>query len=104
VVTRGQIWSYVQGSRRYRVLIISSDEHNEQPGILPWALRIDRDVAPVDSQLLVRLGDDDPFTGTVAIPAVVRIDPSALRDDLGFAAESTMIAVERGLREFLELP
>ena len=103
-MTRGQVWGYVQGSRRYRVLIITSDEHNEQPGILPWALRIDRDAAPVDSQLLVRLGEDDPFIGTVVIPAVVRIDPGALRENLGFAAESTMVAVERGLREFLELP
>jgi hypothetical protein len=39
---RGQIWEYVQGSRQYRILIVSNDEYNEQPSAVPWALAIER--------------------------------------------------------------
>lgn len=105
MVVRGQIWEYVSGSRQMRVLIISSDEYNDLPGIRPWGLRVERD-APMDrSGLLVQLGYEDPLDNAiVAIASVIRIDPTALRTNLGFVTESTMSAVERGLREFLVLP
>ena len=38
------------------------------------------------------------------IPLVVRCDPSALRRNLGFVANDTLNAVERELRDHLNLP
>jgi hypothetical protein len=47
----------------------------------------------------------DPLPGAmIVVPRVLRCDPSALRHNLGFVANDTMNAIERGLREFLNLP
>ena len=101
---RGQLWEYVQGSRQYRVLIISNDEYNELPGAIPWALAVERGATGIPGYL-VELGADDPLPGTVVvIPRVVRCDTTALRHNLGFVTNSALNAIERGLREFLNLP
>jgi hypothetical protein len=85
-------------------MIVSSDEYNELPGAVPWALAIERE-APVVPGYLVRLADDDPLPGaSVVIPRVVRCDTAALRRMLGFVRNDTLNAVERGLREFLNVP
>ncbi len=103
MVTRGQIWAYIQGSRQYRILIISNDEFNGLDGVFPWGLRVARD-AP-GGGLLVRLDESDPLPGaSVDVTAVVRIDRTALRENLGFIAPSTLNAVEAALRDFLNLP
>lgn len=101
---RGQVWEYVQGSRQYRVVVVSNDEYNELPGAIPWALVVERD-APAVPGFLVRLTNEDPLPGaTVVVPRVLRCDISALRHCLGFMSNSSMNALERGLREFLNLP
>ena len=104
VPQRGQVWEYVQGSRQYRILIVSNDEYNELPNAVPWALVIER-TAPSIPGYLVPMGSDDPLPGAVVtVPRVLRCDPTALRHNLGFVANATLNAVERGLREFLNLP
>lgn len=101
---RGQVWEYVQGSHQYRVLIISNDEYNELPGAIPWALVLQRG-APAIPGFLIELTADDPLPGAVVVVArVLRCDPTALRHNLGFVTNDTLNAVERGLREFLNLP
>jgi hypothetical protein len=101
---RGQIWEYTQGSRQYRILIISNDEYNELPGAVPWALTVERS-APTVPGFLVPLVDGDPLAGAViVVPRVLRCSPDALRHNLGFIGNDTLNAVERGLREFLNLP
>ena len=101
---RGEVWEYVQGSRQYRVVVVSNDEYNELPGAVPWALAIERGPGAIPGYL-VGLRTDDPLPGaTVVVPRVLRCDPSALRRNLGFVSNDTMNAIERGLREFLNLP
>jgi mRNA-degrading endonuclease toxin of MazEF toxin-antitoxin module len=101
---RGQVWEYVQGSRQYRVVIVSNDEYNEFPDAVPWALAVERN-APNVPGFLVGLSEDDPLAGAVVVvPRVIRCDTSALRHCLGFLSNTSMNAVERGLREFLNLP
>ena len=98
------MWEYAQGSRQYRVLIVSNDEYNELPGAVPWALAIERTATGIPGYLVV-LGDRDPLPGAgILIPRVLRCDPSALRHNLGSVTNGTINAVERGLREFLTLP
>jgi len=105
VVKRGQIWTLLRGGSQHRVLVISNDEYNSVQELAIWALAIVREV-PHPNQLAVRLDKDDPLAGAfVRIHSVVQIlDRSALRDNHGFVANSTMNAVEAALREFLELP
>jgi mRNA-degrading endonuclease toxin of MazEF toxin-antitoxin module len=104
---RGQVWEYVQGSHQYRILVVSNDEYNELPGAIPWALVLERgaDAGPGGIPgYLVELTGDDPLPGAVVlVPRVMRCDTTALRRCLGFVADQTMAAVERGLREFLNL-
>ena len=101
---RGEVWEYIQGSRQYRVLIVSNDEYNELPGAVPWALAVERAATGIPGYLVV-LGDSDPLPGAaVIIPRVLRCDPTALRHNLGFVVNDTINAVGRGLREFLTLP
>ena len=101
---RGQVWEYVQGSRQYRVVIVSNDEYNVLPGAVPWGLVVDRG-APAVPGYLVRLTADDPLPGAaVLVPRILRCDRTALRHNLGFVTNESMNAVERGLREFLNLP
>lgn len=101
---RGAVWEYVQGSRQYRVLIVSNDEYNELSGAVPWALAVERAATGIPGYLVV-LDENDPLPGAaVIIPRVLRCDPTALRHNLGFVINDTMNAVERGLREFLTLP
>lgn len=108
MVTRGELWEYVIGSQQYRALIISNDEYNEHPDMRPWGLIVSRlKAAPGDAApLFVSLGPGDPGEAgaVVQIPAIVRLDRTALRHNLGFVTNATLNAVERGLREFLALP
>jgi len=102
-VRRGQVRDYVVGSRQVRVLVISSDNY---PYPAPWGLLVSppRSDHETPGRLLVRLRPDDPRAGEeVSIPAVLRIDESAVRTDCGFITNETMNDVERGLRAFLEL-
>lgn len=102
---RGQVWTLLRGGSQYRVLIISNDEYNDVAELAIWALVVSRDV-PHPNQLAVRLGVDDPLSGTfVKIHGVVQIlDRDTLRSNHGFVSHATMTAIEEGIREFLELP
>lgn len=101
---RGQIWEHVRGSRQYRVLIVSNDEYNELAGATPWAVTVERGGVGIPGYA-VPLGDDDPLPAAVAvIPHVLRCDTTALRRCLGAVTADTLNRVDRGLREFLNLP
>jgi mRNA-degrading endonuclease toxin of MazEF toxin-antitoxin module len=105
MVRRGQVWTLLRGGSQYRVLVISNDEYNGVEELAIWALVVARDV-PHPNQLAVQLGPSDPLSAAfVKIHGVVQVlDRTALRDNHGFVSHTTMIAVEDGLREFLELP
>src|SRR5215510_2333443 len=105
MVSRGQIWTLIQGSGQYRVLAISNDEYNAVEELAVWALAVAREV-PHPNHLAVRLGPDDPLHGAfVRIHSVVQIlDRTALRDNHGYVSPATMNLVEDALRDFLELP
>ena len=101
MVSRGEVWEYIAGSQQYRVLVISNDEWNDQPGVSPWGLFIAR-TGP--QTLTVGLTESDPLPGAVVhIPKVLRIDPSGLRANCGHVSHDTMHTVEEALRDFLAL-
>jgi mRNA interferase MazF len=104
VVTRGQIWECVVGSRIARVLVVSNDEFNNDPDLAPWGLAVGPKPG-VPSGLLVELRGTDPLPGRVVyVPNVLRVDSTSFRANLGFVGEATMTAVELALRDFLALP
>lgn len=100
---RGQIWIYVAGSRQLRVLVVSSDEYNDDESVNPWGLAVVR--ASIPSALSVQLPAGDPLAGAyIEVPNVFKLDRTGLRENLGFVSNATMNAVEFGLRELLVLP
>lgn len=102
-VIRGQIWLYVTGSQSVRVLIVSNDEYNDDAGFRPWGLLVQRTGA--EGPLAIRIAAGEPEAGAlIKIPLLYRVDPTAVRENLGFVSNDTMNAVEYGLREFLVLP
>jgi mRNA-degrading endonuclease toxin of MazEF toxin-antitoxin module len=101
---RGEVWEFVQGSRQYRVLIVSNDEFNEMPGTLPWALPVGHEIRAVPGHLVAMTTKDPLPGGIVVVSRVMRCEPSAMRHNLGFVADETINRVERGLRDFLNLP
>lgn len=97
---RGQIWDYVSGSRRHRVLIISTDDYNALPEARPWALLVVPTVPGPPGYTVALPGRSQ---GCVVVPVVFRCDPTGLREHFGYLAHDTYSEVELALREFLEL-
>ena len=101
---RGQVWEYIAGPRQYRAVVLSSDEYNSRPEFQPVGLLAARDAPPV-GVLGVRLGTADPLPGaTVRVAAPIRLVRTGLVRNLGWLTEPTMVAVERAVRDFFELP
>lgn len=105
MVNRGQVWTLLQGSNQYRVLIISNDEYNYVEDLPVCALAIQRETPPA-GHLTVDLQGGDPYAGAkIRIHSFVKInDRTALKESHGFISPDTMAAVERAVRDFLELP
>jgi mRNA-degrading endonuclease toxin of MazEF toxin-antitoxin module len=103
VVRRGQVWTWVNAGVAHRVVIISNDEFNAEPGLAVWALLILPEVSR-PSDLTVHLCDADAPPGYVSAPGLVQIlDRGTLKESHGFLAPGTMRAVEDALKDFLEL-
>jgi mRNA interferase MazF len=103
VVRRGQVWTWVHNGTAHRVVVISNDEFNAEPGLPVWALLIVPEV-PAVGDLAVHTCDGDVEPGYVSIPGLVQIlDRGTLKESHGFLAPGTMRAVEDALKDFLEL-
>ena len=67
-------------------------------------MSVRRTGTPVKDYLL-QLTDADPLAGAfIEVPRVMRCATSGLRHLVGFVSDDTMRAVERAIRELLELP
>ena len=103
VVRRGQVWTWVNAGVAHRVVIISNDEFNAEPGLAVWALLIVPEV-PAPGDLAVHLCDGDAAPGYVSVPGLVQIlDRGTLKESHGFLAPGTMRSLEDALRDFLDL-
>jgi mRNA interferase MazF len=74
VVSQGEVYDHVIDGSRYRILVVSSDAHNDT-GKTPWVVPIRHggiDAPPY----LVALADTDPLGGTVDVDRLTRVDPN----------------------------
>src|SRR5262245_499811 len=99
VLTRGDVADYVQGSRQFRVLVVSDTVFSKRyPVIVLIHDRADGDVPGVLIPLPADLGG-----GTIDLSRIRFADPSAFRLAHGRVSAALMAKVDSGLRRLLAL-
>ena len=100
MVARGDVVDYTLGSRRLRVLVVSSDLHSEQyPVIVLIHSRTDGDVPGILIPLPVTIAGG----GTIDLSRIRFADPSAFGFRYGTMPADLMARVDSGLRRLLDL-
>jgi mRNA-degrading endonuclease toxin of MazEF toxin-antitoxin module len=100
LVARGDVVDYTLGSRRLRVLVVSSDLHSEQyPVIVLIHSRTDGDVPGI----LIPLPPTIAGGGTIDLSRIRFADPSAFGFHYGTMPVDLMARVDSGLRRLLDL-
>lgn len=85
VVRQGEIYDRTVADRRYRVLVVSADAHNDVR--VPWVVPIRH--GQVDAPpYLVALVDADPVGGTADLDRLDRVRPTG--DPVGIVTGATM--------------
>jgi PemK-like, MazF-like toxin of type II toxin-antitoxin system len=92
VVRQGEVYDHAIADRRYRVLVVSADAHNEVR--TPWVVPLRH--GPVDAPpYLVALMDADPFGGAVDVDRMARIAPEG--EPIGILTGATMQRVRESI-------
>jgi mRNA-degrading endonuclease toxin of MazEF toxin-antitoxin module len=100
LVTRGDVVDYTQGSRRLRVLVVSSTLHSERyPVIVLIHDRADGDVPGILLPLPANLAGG----GTIDLSRIRFADPAAFGHHHGRVPADLMARVDSGLRGLLAL-
>ncbi|MFX0594294.1 type II toxin-antitoxin system PemK/MazF family toxin [Melissospora conviva] len=101
---RGEIWTVGgPGDLRHRVVVLSSDAHNERSGAVPFCAPIVRQRGPDLPPFAVALHEADPLSGVVVVNRMRRIPrlPGAVR--VGMVTGTSMARLEKALRDFFEV-
>jgi mRNA-degrading endonuclease toxin of MazEF toxin-antitoxin module len=96
---RGDVYEYVIGSQRARIVIVSADRYS--PGRATFALIRHPADLPVPRTVAVPI--DHPVTGTVDLSRLRPLDPTGLRARLGALGGLTRQDVDSCLRTYLDL-
>ncbi|MGH3450189.1 MAG: type II toxin-antitoxin system PemK/MazF family toxin [Haloechinothrix sp.] len=102
---RGEVWEYADPSAgRARVVVVSSDVHNERPNAWPLCALVTRHSPATEIPLFtVALADPDPLGGHVITSTVRGLDPQGLDKRLGMLTGSTMVDLGRAIRDLFDL-
>jgi hypothetical protein len=92
VVRQGEVYDHAIGDRRYRILVVSADAHNEVR--TPWVTPI-RHGAVDAPPYLVSLVDADPFGGVVDVDRLSRIAPEG--EPIGILTGATIQRVRESI-------
>jgi mRNA-degrading endonuclease toxin of MazEF toxin-antitoxin module len=92
VVRQGEVYNHAIADRRYRVLVVSADAHNEVR--TPWVVPIRHGTADAPPYL-VSLVDADPFGGVIDIDRMARIAPEGTA--IGILTGATMQRVRESI-------
>lgn len=98
---RGDVYEYVIGSHRARILIVSATHYN--PGRATFAVVRQPTSGPLPATVAVPMSPDDPVAGAVDLSRLRALDDSAVRAHLGRLTADTMRQVDRALRTYLSL-
>jgi mRNA interferase MazF len=88
VVNQGGIHDYQLGERQYRVLVVTSDRHNNETG-RPFVVPLRRRATDAPPYLIA-MSDQDPIGGTADLGRLIRVDAAALGAELGLITGATL--------------
>lgn len=102
---RGEIWTI--GSRtdlRYRVLVLSSDTHNERKNASPFCAPIVRQRGVTElPPFAVALTEQDPITGVVVVNRMRRLPAAIGAERIGMVTGASMARLTEAMRDLFEL-
>jgi len=106
-VKQGEVWTIGDdgGDLRYRVVVLSSEAHNDRPGAAPFCAPVVRQRGAVEDlpPFAVGLAETDPISGVVVVSRLRRIPAAAGAERLGMLTGATMARIARALRDLFDL-
>jgi len=98
-VKRGEVYEYVVGSQRARIVIVSATRYGATRATFV-VVRGSTD-QPLPSTVAVAV--DHPVTGVVDLVRLRPVDPTAVQTRLGALTATALRSVDAGLRTYLDL-
>jgi mRNA interferase MazF len=102
---RGEVWTVGDpGNLRYRVVVLSTDAHNNRPNAAPFCAPVVRRQGSSElPPFAVPLAEQDPLTGVVVVSRIRRMPASAGAHRLGMVTGASMARLEQALRDLFEV-
>lgn len=104
-MNRGEIWTIGDGTDlRYRVVVLSGDEHNDRPRTAPYCAPIVRQRGTTDlPPFVIPLTEADPISGVVVVNRMRRMRAAAGAERIGMVTGASMARLSAALRDLFEL-
>jgi mRNA interferase MazF len=105
-VKQGEVWTIGQrADLRYRVVVISSEAHNDRRGAAPFCAPVVRQRGAPDDlpPFAVALAESDPISGIVVVNRMRRLPAAVGAERLGMLTGSSMVKVAAALRTLFDL-
>ena len=103
---QGEVWTIGQrADLRYRVVVLSSEAHNDRPAAAPFCAPVVRqrgdpgDLPP----FAIALAETDPISGIIVLSRMRRLPPTVGAERLGLLTGATMARLAIALRTLFDL-
>jgi mRNA interferase MazF len=103
---QGEVWTIGQrADLRYRVVVISSEAHNDRPGAAPFCAPVVRQRGPSDDlpPFAIALAESDPLSGVVVLNRMRRLPVAVGAERLGMLTGASMMRVAAALKTLFDL-
>ena len=103
---QGEVWTIGQrADLRYRVVVLSSEAHNDRPGAAPFCAPVVRQRGDPDDlpPFAIALAETDPISGVVVLNRMRRLPASIGAERLGLLTGASMAKIATALRELFDL-
>jgi mRNA interferase MazF len=103
---QGEVWTIGQrADLRYRVVVLSSEAHNDRRAASPYCAPVVRQRGAPDDlpPFAVALAESDPISGIVVVNRMRRLPAAVGAERLGMLTGSSMAKVAAALRSLFDL-
>ncbi|GIF62988.1 hypothetical protein Ais01nite_10230 [Asanoa ishikariensis] len=103
---QGEVWTIGQrADLRYRVVVLSSEAHNDRPSAAPFCAPVVRQRGSADDlpPFAIALAETDPISGVVVLNRMRRLPASIGAERLGLLTGASMAKINASLRELFDL-
>ena len=103
---QGEVWTIGQrADLRYRVVVLSSEAHNDRPAAAPFCAPVVRQRGSADDlpPFAIALAETDPISGVVVLNRMRRLPAAIGAERLGLLTGASMAKISASLRELFDL-